>query len=121
MASTNENLTSKELNTWKSSVSTAITKNLVGSLKKIYDDSIQLHKVTSSGQDDNNLSYRFKDLSYLAEQASKQLILFMKSFDSDLKKYINTISKSEKNTSDKVKTSIDQFKEASDRISKLKN
>ena len=45
----------------------------------------------------------------------------MKSFDSDLTKYINTISKSEKNTSDKVKTSIDQFKEASDRISKLKN
>jgi hypothetical protein len=44
----------------------------------------------------------------------------MKIFNSDLTTYINVISKSEKDTSDKMKKSIDQFREAADKIAKLK-
>ncbi len=120
MATTNQNLTAKQLTTWEDSVDTAIKKNLVSSLQKAYNDAVQLHKVTSSGQDANNLSYRFNDLASITSQSAKQLTLFMKSFDSDLTTYINVISKSEKDTSDKMKKSIDQFREAADKIAKLK-
>ena len=68
MATTSQNLTAKQLTTWKNSVDTAITKNLVTSLKKAYDDAVQLNKVTSSGQDENNLSYRFNDLAKVTKQ-----------------------------------------------------
>ena len=86
-----ENLTSKQLLNWQKSVDTAISKNLVTSLQKANADAVQLNKVTSSGQDENNLSYRFKDLSKVTEQASKQLNTFMKAFDSNLTTYIKTV------------------------------
>lgn len=120
MATTNQNLTAKQLTTWKNSVDTAIKKNLVSSLQKAYNDAVQLHKITSSGQDDNNLSYRFNDLSAVTDQAAKQLTTFMNTFDTDLTSYINTISNSSNKTSDDIKKSIDQFKESSDKITKLK-
>ena len=120
MATTNQNLTAKQLTTWKDSVDTAIKKNLVSSLQKAYNDAVQLHKVTSSGQDANNLSYRFNDLAAVTDQAAKQLTTFMNTFDTDLTKYISTVSKSASKTSDELKKSIDKFKESSDKIAKLK-
>lgn len=114
------NLTAKQLKTWKTSVDTAITKNLVTSLKKAYEDAVQLHKVTGSGQDSNDLSYRFNDLAKVTNQAAQQLTLFMKSFDSSLDTYIGTVEKAEKTAAEKVKKSIDQFAEAASKISKLK-
>ena len=115
-----DNLTSKQLTTWKNNVDTAIAKNLVTSLKKAYQDAIQLNKVTSSGQDENKLSYRFKDLSKVTNQAAQQLTTFMKSFDSNLTTYINTVKKAEETAAENVRKSIDQFSEAASKISKLK-
>ena len=115
-----DNLTSKQITTWKNNVDTAITKNLVTSLKKAYDDAVQLNKVTASGQDENNLSYRFKDLSKVTNQAAQQLTIFMKSFDTSLTSYISTVKKAESTAAEKVRQSIDQFAEAATKISKLK-
>lgn len=115
-----DNLTSKQITTWKNSVDTAITKNLVTSLEKAYSDAVQLHKVTDSGQDENNLSYRFKDLSKVTNQAAKQLTTFMKSFDTSLTSYISTVKKAELTAAENVRKSIDQFAEAAAKISKLK-
>ena len=115
-----QNLTAKQLTTWKNSVDTAITKNLVTSLKKAYEDAVQLYTVTKSGQDSNDLSYRFNDLAKVTNQAAQQLTLFMKSFDSSLDTYIGTVEKAEKTAAEKVKKSIDQFAEAASKISKLK-
>ena len=39
------NLTTKQITTWKNNVDNAITKKLVPSLNKAYDDAIQLEKV----------------------------------------------------------------------------
>ena len=114
------NLTTKQITTWKNNVDNAITKNLVPSLNKAYDDAIQLEKVTSTGEDSNNLNYRFKDLSKVANQASQQLTTFMKSFDTDLTTYIATVEKAEKTTAEKMKKSIDQFSELASKISSLK-
>ena len=117
---TTTNLTSKQITTWKNNVDTAITKNLTTSLKKAYDDAIQLHKVTSSGQDENNLSYRFNDLAKVTNQANKQLTTFMKDFDTSLTTYINTVKKAEETAAENVRKKIDQFAEAASKISKLK-
>ena len=114
------NLTSKQIITWKNNVDTAITKNLVTSLKKAYEDSVQLNKVTASGQDENDLSYRFRDLSKVTNQAAQQLTTFMNSFDTSLNTYINTLKKAEKTAAEKVRKSIDQFAEAAAKIQKLK-
>lgn len=115
-----DNLTAKQLTSWKNSVDTAITKNLVTSLKKANEAATKLHKVTASGQDADNLSYRFRDLSKVTTQAAQQLTTFMKSFDSNLTTYINTVKKAEETAAEKVRKSIDQFAEAASKISKLK-
>lgn len=115
-----DNLTSKQITTWKSSVDTAITTKLVTSLKKAHSDAVQLQKVTSSGQDENNLSYRFRDLAKVTTQAAQQLTTFMKSFDTSLTSYIGTVKKAEETTAENVRKSIDQFAEAAAKISKLK-
>lgn len=114
------NLTTKQITTWKNNVDNAITKKLVPSLNKAYDDAIQLEKVTSTGEDSNNLNYRFRDLAKVANQASQQLTTFMKSFDTDLTTYIATVEKAEKATAEKMKKSIDQFSELASKISSLK-
>lgn len=119
-STTSTNLTSKQITTWKNNVDSAITKNLVTSLKKAYDDAVKLHKVTSSGQDENNLSYRFNDLAKVTNQASKQLTTFMKEFDTSLTSYINTVKKAEETAAENVRKQVDQFAEAASKISKLK-
>lgn len=116
----NTNLTAKQITNWKNNVDTAITKNLVTSLKRAYEDAVQLNKVTASGQDENNLSYRFGDLAKVTNQAAQQLTTFMKSFDSSLTTYINTVKKAEQTAAENVRKSIDQFAEAAAKISKLK-
>ena len=93
---------------------------MVPSLSRAYDDAIQLGRVTENGEDSNNLNYRFKDLAKITDQAMKQLTTFLKSFDTNLTTYINTVEKAEKATADKLKKSIDQFAEAASKISKLK-
>lgn len=114
-----DNLTAKQITTWKNNVDTAITKNVVTSLKKAYEDAVQLNKITASGQDENDLSYRFRDLSKVTNQAAQQLTKFMKEFDLNLTIYINTVKKSEEDAAEKVRKSIDQFAEAAAKISKL--
>ncbi len=114
------NLTSKQIQSWKKSINTCIVTNLVTSLKKANEDTTQLSKVTSSGQDENNLSYRFNDLAKLTTQASKQLTTFMNSFNTAIDKYISDTTKAEKNAEEKIRKSIDQFAESAAKISKLK-
>ena len=117
MATTN--LTSKQITTWKNSVDTAISKNLIGSFKKAYDDALKLKQVTASTTE-NDLSYRFNDLAKVTNQAAKQLSTFMTAFDSSLTSYINTVKKAEETAAENVRKQIDQFAEAASKISKLK-
>ena len=115
-----DNLTSKDIKKWKKQIDDAITKKLITSLKKAYEDSLQLSKVTASGQDENNLSYRFKDLSKVSNQAAQQLTTCMKAFNSSLTSYINTVTKAEETAAENVRKKIDQFAEAASKISKIK-
>ena len=119
-ASTNTNLTAKQITSWKTKVDNAISKKLIPSLSRAYDDAIQLGRVTENGEDSDNLNYRFKDLAQITDQAMKQLTTFLNSFDTNLTTYISTIEKAEKTTAEKLKKSIDQFAEAASKISKLK-
>lgn len=118
--STSTNLTAKQIKLWGTRIDTAISKKLIPSLSRAYDDAIQLGRVTENGEDSNNLNYRFKDLAQITDQAMKQLTTFLNSFDTNLTTYINTIEKAEKTTAEKLKKSIDQFAEAASKISKLK-
>lgn len=118
--STSNNLTSKQLITWKNDVDTAITKNLTNSLKRTYEDIVKLQKITASSQDSNFLNQRFKELANATQQITKKLTSCMKSFDTNLTTFIKTIESSEKDISAKVKSSINKISEASARISKIK-
>lgn len=117
MATTN--LTSKQITTWKNSVDTAISQNLVGTLSSLYDIAGELAKVTSSGQDENNLNYRFNDLKKVMTESASQLSKFMNAFDEDLANYIYTVKKAENALDENVRKAIDQFAEAATAISKL--
>lgn len=114
------NLTSTEIQKWKNNVDNAIAKNLVNSLKKANEAATQLNKVTASGQDENNLSYRYNDLKKVTNQAASQLTTFMKSFDTSLETYIKTVKDGETIAAEKARKSIDQFAEAAEKIAKLK-
>ena len=118
--STSTNLTAKQIKLWGTRIDTAISKKLIPSLSRAYDDAIQLGRVTENGEDSNNLNYRFKDLAQITDQAMKQLTKCLKTFETDLTTYINTIEKSEKTTSEKLKKSIDNFSQAISKLSKLK-
>lgn len=118
--STSTNLTAKQIKLWGTRIDTAISKKLIPSLSRAYDDAIQLGRVTENGEDSDNLNYRFKDLAQITDQAMKQLTTFLNSFDTNLTTYISTIEKAEKTTAEKLKKSIDQFAEAASKISKLK-
>ena len=115
-----QNLTAKQITTWKNKVDTAISKNLITSLKKAYEDAVALDKATESGQDANNLNYRFKDLAKVLNQSTTKLTEFMKTFDSSLTTYITKTEAAEKQAAEKIKKSIDQFAESAAKISKLK-
>ena len=118
--SSSNNLTSKQLITWKNDVDTAITKILTNSLKRTYEDIVKLQKITASSQDSNSLNQRFKELANATQQITKKLTSCMKSFDTNLTTFIKTIESSEKDISAKVKSSINKISEASARISKIK-
>ena len=115
------NLSSQKVKQWQSEVNDAISTKLVQSLKEMTTITTALSNITKSvDQDENNLSYRFNDLSRLTESAASQLATFMGTFNSDLDKYISTIKKSEDATAEKVLEKIDNFAEAAEKISKLK-
>ena len=115
-----DNLTARQIKSWKNNVDKAITTNLVTSLKRAYTDALALKKVTSSGQDENNLSYRFNDLAKLTNHASQQLTKFMQEFDTSLTFYINTVTSAENTAAEKVRKGIDQFAEAAAKIAAIK-
>lgn len=115
------NLASSQISSWKNQVDKTIRTDLVGVLKKMHDNALNLKAVTATTKDDgNNLSYRFNDLAKVTNQAAQQLETFMKSFDSDLTAYINKTKSSEAKVADAAKKSIDQFAEAAAKIAKLK-
>ncbi len=115
------NLTASQITKWKNNVDTAITKNLVSSLKKAAEDATKLKKVTESVTNDkSDLSYRFNDLAKVSNQAAKQLTTFMTSFDSSITEYITTVKNAEKVAAENMRKQIDQFAEAATKISQLK-
>ena len=115
------NLTASQITKWKNSVDTAVTGNLIASLKKIAESAKNLKSVTDSGATDkDNLSYRFNDLAGLSTEAAKQLKTFMTSFDSSLEEYVNTVKKAEADATASMRKSLDQFAESAEKISKLK-
>ena len=114
------NLTAKQVTTWKNNVDKTITTNLVTCLKKINADAKQLQQITADGGDDDNLSYRFKDLAAVSETAAKALTTFMGNFDSSLTEYINKIKASEEAVAESSRQAIDNFAEAATKISQIK-
>lgn len=113
------NLSAKQLTTWKGRVDRAISRDLLSSLKKSYEDVVQIAKITST-QDGSELSTRFKDLSKVIDKSYQQLTKFMRSFDSSLTEYISTMEKAEQTASAKTKATTDKFSEAASMLSKLK-
>ena len=114
-----QNLTSKDIKTWKNSIDKAISTNLVKSLEKAQTAAKKLQTITSSS-DENNLSYRFKDLAKLTGEAASKLKACMKQFDASLEEYINTTKKAEDALAEQARKGIDGFAEAANTISKLK-
>ena len=113
-------ITAKQIKLWGTRIDTAISKKLIPSLNKAHEDAVQLYNVTANSENSNNLNHRFKDLSQITDQAMQQLTKCLKTFETDLTTYINTIEKSEKTTSEKLKKSIDNFSQAISKLSKLK-
>ena len=116
------NLTYKQIDDWKKSVSTAITENLIKkSLKKIGTDAEKLAKITKSDSGDTDqLTYRFKDLQKLSTTATEKLTTFMKSFNSTLDTYLKTLKTAEDTAKEKANKTLDQFAESASAISKFK-
>lgn len=117
MATTN--LTSKQITTWQKNVDTAISTKLINSLKNTFNDAAELASITSSGEDENDLNYRFNDLKKVMNQSSLQLTKFMNAFDADLTKYISSVKSAESALEESVRKTIDQFAEAANKIAKL--
>ena len=113
------NLSSTEINKWKKSMDSLISTKLVNALNDTKKYTDQLVTCTKS-QDENDLNYRYSDLSKLAAKSVNQLKTFMSSFDSDLEKYLSTVKEAEKAAANKAKKAIDQFAEASSKINNLK-
>ena len=111
------NLTAKQIKTWKKNVNASISTKLITSLKKAHDSAAQLMKITATGQDENDLSYRFTDLAKLLTTSTNQLDKFMKSFNTEIDKYVDETTKSEAETAEKLRKQIDQFREAATKIS----
>ena len=115
------NLTSKQIQTWQKNINTIIKEKLIISLKKSNEYASSLKKITASSKTyENDLSYRFNDLTKLTLQAAKQLSTFMNAFDSSLSKYVKDTQAAEEVAAEKIRKSIDQFAEAASKISKLK-
>ena len=118
MASTN--LTYKDIKNWKTNVSNSISTNLCNSLSVVYQSAIQLSNLTKASSDENNLSYRYKDLATLVNTANTKIKSFMTSFNTDLDAYLKVVNDAEQKASEEVRKQIDQFQELASEIGKLK-
>ena len=116
-----KNMTAKQLTKWKDNMKTAVQKNLIKSLENMSSYANGLSDILSTTNgDEDDLSYRFKDLKKICDQSVNKLTTFSKYFDSALTEYITTVRKAEQDASEKAKQKLDSFSEKASTISKLK-
>ena len=110
---------SKQLEHWCNEIEKISLEDLVHTLNCIKETARVLSGLTRSSSNENDLSYRFRDLETVSDESQRKLKTFIEAFCTDLRAYIKTVRDAELTAAENIRKEIDEFAESANKISSL--